>query len=86
MVIPVLVLIGEHLKKVPIVGRLVDERFLHHRRRAQRVAGLSGFIVADLLFAYHYFVNHTRSWDLSAVVLTVAAVYLTLIVWYLFTE
>ena len=86
MVIPILVLIGERLKKIPILGKLVDERFLHHRRRAQRAAGLAGFIVADLLFAYRYFVNHTRSWDLSAVVMTVAAVYLILIVWYLFTE
>ncbi len=86
MVIPILVLIGERLKTIPILGKLVDERFLHHRRRAQRAAGLTGFIVADLLFAYRYLVNHTRSLDLMAVVLTVAVVYLVLIVWYLFTE
>jgi uncharacterized membrane protein YhhN len=86
MVTSILVLIGKRLKKIPILGKLVDERFLHHRRRAQRVAGLTGFIVADLLFAYRYFVNHTRSWDLSVVVLTVTSVYLILIVWYLFTE
>ena len=86
MVIPFLVLIGERLKRVPILGKLVDERFLSHRRRAQRVAGLTGFIVADLLYAYRYFINHTRSWDLLTVVLTVALVYLILIVWYLFTQ
>jgi uncharacterized membrane protein YhhN len=86
MVIPLLVLIGERLKKVPIIGKLVDERFLSYRRRAQRVAGLTGFIVADLIFGYRYFVNHTRSWDLLAVVLTVAVVYLVLITWYLFNE
>ena len=86
MVIPFLVLIGERLKRVPILGKLVDERFLSHRRRAQRVAGLTGFIVADLLYAYRYFINHTRSWDLLTVVLTVALVYLILIVWYLLTE
>jgi uncharacterized membrane protein YhhN len=86
MVIPILVLIGERLKKIPILGKLVDERFLSHRRRAQRAAGLAGFIVADLLYAYRYFINHTRSWDLLTVVLTVALVYVVLIVWYLFAE
>ena len=86
MVIPLLVLIGERLRKIPILGKLVDERFLSHRRRAQRVAGLTGFIVADVIYGYRYFVNHTQSWDLLAVVLTVAVVYLVLIAWYLFTE
>jgi uncharacterized membrane protein YhhN len=86
MVIPILVLIGKQLKRVPILGKLIDERFMSHRRRAQRVAGLIGFVVADLLFGYRYFVNHVVSWDLLAVVLTVTAVYLVLIVWYLLNE
>ena len=86
MVIPILVLIGKQLRKVPILGKLVDERFLSHRRRALRTAGLTGFLVADLLFGYRYYVNHIWSWDLLAVVLTVAAVYIVLIAWYLVTE
>ena len=86
MVIPILVLIGKRLRKIPILGKLVDERFMSHRRRAQRAAGLTGFIVADVLFGYRYFVNHVWSWDLLAVVLTVAGVYLVLISYYLFTE
>jgi hypothetical protein len=86
MVIPILVLIGERLKKIPILRKLIDERFLSHRRRAQRAGGLIGFIVADLLFGYRYFVNHIWSWDLLAVVLAVALVYMVLITWYLFTE
>jgi uncharacterized membrane protein YhhN len=86
MVIPILVLIGKHLRRVPILGKLIDERFMSHRRRAQRAAGLIGFLVADALFAYRYFVNHVVSLDLLAVVLTVAVVYLFLIVWYLFNE
>jgi hypothetical protein len=86
MVIPFLVLIGERLKKIPIVGKLVDERFLNHRLRAQRAAGLVGFIVADLLFGYRHFVNHVWSWDLLAIVLTIAGLYFVLIAWYLFTE
>jgi uncharacterized membrane protein YhhN len=86
MVIPILVLIGQQLKRVPILGKLIDERFMSHRRRAQRVAGLIGFVVADILFGYRYVVNHVVSWDLLAVVLTVTAVYLVLIVWYLLNE
>lgn len=86
MVIPILVLIGERLKKIPFLGKLIDERFLSHRRRAQRVAGLTGFLVADALLGYRHFVNHVRSLDLLAVVLSVAGVYLVLIVWYLLTE
>jgi uncharacterized membrane protein YhhN len=86
MIIPIVVLIGERLKKIPILGKLVDERFLDHRRRAQRIAGLIGFLVADILYGYRFFVNHVRSWDLLAVVLTVTVVYLVLIVWYLVTQ
>ena len=86
MVIPILVLIGKRLKQVPILGKLIDERFMSHRRRAQRIAGLIGFLVADALFGYRYFVNHVLSWDLLAVVLTVAVVYLVLVVWYLVNE
>jgi hypothetical protein len=86
MVIPILVLIGKQLRRISVLGKLVDERFLDHRRRAQRTAGLVGFIVADLLFAYRFFVNHVRDWNLLAVVLSVAVVYLVLIIWYLFTE
>jgi uncharacterized membrane protein YhhN len=86
MVIPLLVLIGKQLKRVPILGKLVDERFMSHRRRALRMAGVTGFLVADLLFGYRYFANHIFSWDLLAVVLTVAVIYIALIVWYLITE
>jgi hypothetical protein len=49
MVIPILVLIGKQLKKIPIIGKLVDDRFLDYRRRAQRIAGLAGFLLADVL-------------------------------------
>lgn len=86
MVIPFLVLIGKKLKTVPFLRTFVDERFLSHRRRAQRAAGLSGFLLADVLFGYRYFINHVFSWDLLAVVLSVALVYLVLIARYLAAE
>jgi hypothetical protein len=61
MVIPLLVLIGERLKKVPILGKLVDERFLSYRRRAQRIGGLIGFIIADVLWGYRYLSSTSRA-------------------------
>jgi len=86
MVIPILVLIGKQLGRVPILGKLVDERFMRHRRRALRTAGLTGFVVADVLFGYRYYVNHIWSGNLLAVVLTIAVGYFVVIVWYLVTE
>ena len=69
-----------------MLGKLVDQRFMSHRRRALRTAGLTAFLVADLLFGYRYFVNHVLSWDLLAVVLTIAVVYFAVIIWYLVTD
>jgi len=86
MVIPFLVLIGKQLKKVPILGKLIDERFLSHRLRAQRVAGLAGFLLADALLGYRYLVHHVWDSDLLAIVYAVVAVYLVMIAYYLFTE
>lgn len=86
MVIPFLVLIGKQLKRVPILGKLIDERFLNHRLRAQRVAGLTGFLLADALLIYRHALNHAWNLDLFAIVVTVAAVYFVMIAYYLFTE
>jgi hypothetical protein len=86
MVIPILVLIGGWLRRVPVIGKLIDERFLNHRLRAQRAAGLVGFLVADALFGYRYLVQHVFDWDLLAVVISVAGIYFVLIAWFLFTE
>lgn len=86
MVIPILVFIGKQLKRVPVLGKLIDERFMSHRRRAQRIAGLTGFLLADALFGYRYVVQHIFSWDLLAVVLIVTVVYVVMIVWYLLNE
>lgn len=86
MVIPLVVLIGNWLKKVPVLGKLVDERFLSHRRRAQRIAGMAGFLLADALLLYGHVVTGKWDRDLTAVVLTVFFVYLLMIVWYLVKE
>jgi hypothetical protein len=70
----------------PIFGRAVDERFLNHRRRAASYAGIAGGLVAILLFAWRFYVNHTWSWDLFAVVAVILGVKLSLMAWSLLTD
>ncbi|MFZ1087438.1 MAG: hypothetical protein WAN35_20935 [Terracidiphilus sp.] len=77
--------------KTPILGNLsilgkVDERFLEHRRRSTSFAGTAGVLLALVLFEYRLLINHIRSWDLLAVILTMAAVKVALMVWYGFRD
>jgi len=69
-----------------ILGRFVDERFLAHRQRSTSAAGIAGGVVAVLLFAYRFYVDHIFSWDLLAVSITVVAVKLSLMSWYYVTD
>lgn len=73
------------LSKIPFFGKLVDERFLEHRRRSTSLAGIVACLVAIGLFEYRFFVNHIWSWDLLAVALTMVVVKLSLMIWYRLT-
>jgi hypothetical protein len=68
------------------LGKLVDERFLAHRRRSTSVAGVTGGVLAILLFAYRYYFDHFWSWDLLAVGLAVVVVKVALMTWYFLTD
>ncbi len=72
--------------RIPILGIVIDERFLEHRRRSTSMASIVGGWVAVGLFAYRYFVNGIWSWDLLAVALTIVCVKLALLTWYLLTD
>ena len=72
--------------KIPILGTAIDERFLEHRRRSTSLAGIIGGMVAVCLFAYRYYVDHVWSWDLFAVAVTIVAVKLAVMAWYVFTD
>jgi hypothetical protein len=72
--------------RIPILGNVIDERFLSHRRRSTSLASVIGGMVAAGLFGYRYFVNGIWSWDLFAVAATIVVVKLTLMAWYLFTD
>lgn len=72
--------------RVPLVGSLIDERFLQHRLRSTSLAGIVGGLLAICLFGYRFYVDHIWSWDLFAVAVTIVGVKLTLMAWYRLTD
>jgi hypothetical protein len=68
---------------IPLIGRAFDERFLNHRLRSTSIGGVAGGVLATLLFAYHYCIDHYWSWELLAVALTIVAVKWALMAWQL---
>ena len=71
---------------IPILGKVLDERFLMHRLRSTSIAAVVGGTVCTLLFAYRYFIDHRWSWDLLAVSLTIAATKWAVLLWYRLTD
>jgi hypothetical protein len=71
---------------LPILGRVIDERFLNHRLRSTSAAGVIGGAVAIGLFAYRYYVDHLWSWDLLTVSLTIVVVKVVVLIWYRVTD
>jgi hypothetical protein len=74
------------LAKIPFLGKFVDERFLEHRRRSTSVAGIAGALVALVFFEYRIFHDHVIRWDLFAVVFVMAAVKISMMLWYRFKD
>jgi hypothetical protein len=72
--------------KIPIVGGVIDERFLNHRLKSTSLAGIIGGVLAICLFAYRFYVNHVWSWDLLAVAVTFVSVKLAVMAYYLITD
>ena len=68
------------------LGKMVDERFLEHRRRSTSVAGMVGAVVAIGLFEYRFLVDHVWSWDLLSVGNAMVTVKLLLMTWYFVTN
>jgi len=67
---------------MPPLGNVVDERFLTHRLRSSSLGGMAGALVAGGLFFYRLLARHVVSWELFAVVATIAAVKIGAMVWY----
>ncbi len=74
------------LAKIPFLGKFVDERFLEHRRRSTSVAGIAGALMALVFFEYRVFHDHIISWDLFAIIFVMAAVKISMMLWYRFKD
>lgn len=70
------------LSRIPCICKFVDERFLEHRRRSTSLMGIVGAAVIAILIEYRIFHDHIISWDLLAVLISMAAVKLAMMVWY----
>jgi hypothetical protein len=74
------------LKRIPVLKKVVDERFVNHRLRSGCYGGMAGGVLACGLFEYRHWVDHVVSWDLLAVIATIAGVGLALLARYLITD
>jgi hypothetical protein len=72
------------LTRIPFFRKFVDERFLEHRRRSTSLMGIAGALIAVVLFEYRLFHDHFISWDLLAVLGSMVAVKMGLMLWYRF--
>lgn len=72
--------------RIPILGKVIDERFLNHRLRSTSLAGIISALVAIGLWTYRFYFSHVWSWDLFAVALTFVAVKLTVLTWFRLTD
>lgn len=71
--------------KLPLIGtipgRLVDERFLDHRRRSSTFAMMAGALVSGGILEYDIIRYHRIDWDLAAVLLAMVVVKMTAFAW-----
>ena len=72
--------------RIPILGTMVDERFLAHRQRSTSLAGFAGALVAISWFWYRLFSNGVWRWDLLSVAIAMVVVKWALMLWYYLTD
>lgn len=72
--------------RIPILGTVVDERFLTYRLRSSSVSGIVGALVAIGLFEYKLFMRHIWSWELLSVVGAMVVVKLSMMAWFLIRD
>ena len=72
--------------RIPFFNKVVDERFLEHRRRSTSAAGIAGALLVGARYEYHWFHDHVMSWELLAVLLVMVTVKLSMMVWYKFHD
>lgn len=72
--------------KVPLIGqipnRILDERFLDHRRRSSTFAVMAGALVSGGLVEYHLLHDHRIDWGLFSVLIAMVVVKLSAMAWF----
>jgi uncharacterized membrane protein YccF (DUF307 family) len=71
---------------LPFLGKAIDERFLNRRLKSTSTAGIITGVVAVLLFAWRFYVNHIWSWDVLAIALTFVGIKMAMMAWYFITD
>jgi hypothetical protein len=74
------------LSRIPFLCKLVDERFLEHRRRSSSIAGFATVFVALGLWEYRLLVKNIWDWELFTVIATFVVVKTSLFFWYRFHD
>ena len=76
--------------KLPFLGaisaRVIDERFLDHRRRSSTFVVIAGALVSGALFEYHLFRDRRIDWELFSVLGAMLVAKLSAMTWYHFTD
>ena len=72
--------------KLPLIGqipnRVIDERFLEHRRRSSTFAMMAGALVSAGLAEYHLLHDHRIDWGLFAVLAAMVLVKFSAMAWF----
>lgn len=72
--------------KLPLIGqipnRVLDERFLEHRRRSSTFGLMAGALVSGGLAEYRILHDHRIDWDLFAVLFAMVLAKLTAFAWF----
>lgn len=66
-----------------ILGRIIDERFLEHRRRSTSTAGIVSGVLSLALFEYHVLVEHVFKWELLSIGITFVVIKLISMFYYI---
>jgi hypothetical protein len=70
----------------PVPNRILDERFLDHRRRSSTFAMMAGALISGGLLEYHLVAQHRIDWELAAVLLGMLIVKFTAFAWFRFHD
>lgn len=76
--------------KLPLIGaipnRIIDERFLEHRRRSSTFALMAGALVSGGLAEFHLIHDHRIDWGLFSVLMAMVLVKLSAMAWFRFND